>query len=90
MLGAAQRYEELRFELLLRRTLARGKLPQAVEADFAAELQRCWEAMTDEEQEHVENALTSASIPSTAADLAQQDEHVPDGSSSLPRSPVAA
>lgn len=90
MTGAAQRYDELRVELTILRASASEPLPQDVEADFAADLQRCWDAMTDEEQERMEASLAEDFVPSAEEDLAQEDEVVPDGGKFLPRKVAAA
>ena len=56
MIGAAQRYRELVFDLVLRRELAGGSLAPAEEARLTGELDRCWNAMDDDEQEEFELA----------------------------------
>ncbi len=54
MIGAAQRYRELFLDLILQRALSGGKLSPTQEARSAAELDHCWNSMTDEEQEEME------------------------------------
>lgn len=91
MTGAGQRYDELRVELMLQRAEAGGELPQEAEARFAAELDRCWEAMTDAEQEHVENSLRApASSPQAPEELGEVDQIVSNGGHEPPRVPKAA
>ena len=89
MTGAAQRYNELRMELTLLRALSSEPLPQDDEARYATDLQRCWEAMTEEEQEQVEASLADDFVPSAEEDLAQEDEVVPEGGKVLPRKVAA-
>lgn len=89
MTGAAQRYDELRIELELLRALQPEGLAQSIEADFAAELQRCWEAMTDQEQDEVEASL-GGDAPQAPEQLDQEDDRVAAGERSLPRKAVAA
>lgn len=89
MTGAAQRYDEIRVELMLLRAMS-GPLSQDVEADFAADLQRCWEAMTDEEQEQLKKSLADEVVPVADESLDQEDKVVPEGGRSLPRKAAAA
>jgi hypothetical protein len=88
MTDAARRYQELLLELLLERALAvlaGGELAQNHEARFVADLDRCWQAMTDEEQEQAERRLAERSVPSAPAELAQEDLAVGVGSRDGPR-----
>lgn len=57
MSDVAQRYRELLDDLILVRRLADGDLPQEIEARFVNALYRCWQQMSDEEQEREEKRL---------------------------------
>ena len=85
MRGAAARYRELLIEWLLERTRdgGSGSLPDAVEAARAAELDRCWQFMTDEEQDAAERWW--ASSPKAPAQLAYEDVKVGRGEQVFPR-----
>lgn len=66
MLGPAQHYRELVLDLSLRRTLSDGELSPVQEALDSAELDHCWHAMTDDEQDVMEQWL-AATAPSTSS-----------------------
>ncbi|MBM4394449.1 MAG: hypothetical protein FJ087_02015 [Deltaproteobacteria bacterium] len=70
-------------ELLLERTLSGGSLPEGLEAARAAQLDRCWQFMTDEEQDDAERWW--ASSPKAPARLGSQDVKVGRGEQLLPR-----
>ena len=83
MIGAAERYEELLFELLLQREI--GPLSQAKEADYAAELDRHWWAMTTDEQAEVERLFAERSAPEAPERLDHEDQTVLKGDHTPPR-----
>jgi hypothetical protein len=86
MIGAAKRYEELLTTLLVDRELAGGTLPEEVESHHVEELDRCWWAMTREEQQAVELRLTEEQRSVTAPEtLGVEDVHVAQGEHVLPR-----
>jgi hypothetical protein len=86
MIGAAQRYRELLVELLLRRAQEGGELSPAEEAHFASALDLCWNAMTDAEQEEIEDEIAAyRSPPDAPQDLAIEDLRVDMGASIAPR-----
>jgi hypothetical protein len=85
MIGAAQRYRELLFDLVLQRALAGGSLTPADEARLVAELDRCWNTMTDDEQDEMERSLAEQAAPSAPASLAEEDRAVERGSHLPPR-----
>jgi len=66
VIGAAQRYRELSRDLMLRRELRGGDLSPAQEAQSAAELNHCWTALTDEEQNAMEQWLGTQASPNAA------------------------
>ena len=84
MIGAKQRYLELMTHLLLRRELAPGALPPEEEARFAAGLDTCWQALTDEEQEDLERHLAQA-LPEAPEHLHEVDQRVSEGEQVAPR-----
>jgi hypothetical protein len=57
MIGAAQRYRELLFDLVVQRELAGGALAATEEARLIAKLDHCWNVMTDDEQGELERSL---------------------------------
>ncbi len=89
MIGAARRFSELMSDLLLRREFAGGPLPQDEESAAAAELERCWGEMTDEEQAESERAFSAQHVPGAPTDLDEMDEAVDAGSRCLPRKKAA-
>jgi hypothetical protein len=63
MIGAPQRYQELLNELLLQRELrGGGALSTEDEAAFAAEMDRCWAEMTDDEQDAAERSFAERNV----------------------------
>jgi hypothetical protein len=60
MTGSAQRYRDLYVDLTRRRALSNEALSPAQEAQSAADLDLCWNAMTDEEQAATEQWLITA------------------------------
>lgn len=90
MIGAHQRYIELLTELLFERALADGGLSDEGEARYVDELDRCWWAMSNEEQEEVERFIASPS-PLVAPDLLEEiDTEVRRGAKEPPRKKRAA
>ena len=85
MNGAAQRYQEILEDLLLDRELASGALPQEIEARFAGELDRCWQAMTDEEQDEAERRFAEEFVPPVSQEPQAKDVVVQRGDRSAPR-----
>ena len=85
MIGAAQRYRELVFDLVLRRELTGGSLAPAEEARLAGELDRCWNAMSDDEQEEFERFLREQGPPAAPESLSTEDTAVERGARVLPR-----
>jgi hypothetical protein len=85
MMGAAERYRELIVELRFQRFAAHDTLSQAEEAEFAAELDICWQSMTPAEQESIEQQLADGSLPDAPLALSTEDCLVTEGSWSAPR-----
>lgn len=85
MIGASQRYRELFLDLVLQRALSGGELSPAQEARCAAELDHCWNAMTDLEQEAMEQWLAAAEPPSAPESLLSEDQTVERGAHIIPR-----
>ena len=83
MRGAASRYRELLLELLVDRRLAGGALAESAEAERAAQLDRCWQFMSEREQDEAD-AWWAAS-PVGPARLAAFDVTVGRGDHLLPR-----
>jgi hypothetical protein len=90
MIGATQKYRELVFELLLERAAAADVLPQETEARFAGALDRCWHAMSPEEQETMERQFASETMPTVAEEPNLSDREVSKGATELPRVGEAA
>jgi hypothetical protein len=63
MIGAARRLSELMSDLLLRREIAGGPLSQEDESAAAAELERCWWEMSDDEQAESERVFSAEHLP---------------------------
>ncbi|MBI4953984.1 MAG: hypothetical protein HY908_18310 [Myxococcales bacterium] len=85
MIGAANRYRELLTTLLLERELAGGTLAIEQESRWVEELDRCWWALTDEEQQQVEDLLARAAPPMARAVLDATDLVVREGDKTMPR-----
>ncbi len=85
MIGAANRYRELLTQLLIHRELAGGTLPDDVEAQFVEELDRCWWALTSEEQSTVERSLDTEHPPPAEAELPLTDTVTVPGQHDPPR-----
>ena len=85
MIGTAQRYRELVLDLMLRRALSNGELSPEQEARSSADLDHCWHAMTDEEQDAVEQWLAAAAPPTAPESLFSEDRVVERGAHTLPR-----
>lgn len=84
MIGTAQRYRELVLDLMLRRALSNGALSPEQEARSTADLDHCWNAMTDEEQDAMEQWLATAP-PTAPESLFAEDQVVARGAHVLPR-----
>lgn len=89
MIGAATRYRELLTQLLMHRELAGGTLPEEVESQFVEELDRCWWALTPQEQGDIEQALGDETPPTASVDLRLADKAIAPGSHGLPREQAA-
>jgi hypothetical protein len=85
MIGASRRFSELMNDLLLRRETVGGPLSQVEESDAAAELERCWWEMTEQEQAESERAFSANRVPGAPRGLDQLDETVETGGHKLPR-----
>lgn len=85
MMGAKVRYMELRWDLLLERAVAGGSLLMMREAEYAAELDRCWNEMTSEEQDEVEAAIAVETEPSAPMELSFVDASIDIGMAEQPR-----
>lgn len=85
MIGAKSRYMELRWDLLFERAWAGGSLAMQREAEYAEELDRCWNEMTLNEQEEVETAIATESAPDAPAELSFIDAPLDIGGSDQPR-----
>lgn len=90
MIGAAQKYRELVFELRLERAASDSDLSQEMEARYAGALDRCWHAMSEEEQEAVESAFSSDTKPAVAEEPNLRDRELTKGATELPRIEEAA
>ena len=85
MIGAARRYRELMTTLLMDRELAGGTLREEEESRHVEALDRCWWAMSQEEQEEAERWLANDRSIEAPADLLVEDVAVERGKRSLPR-----
>ena len=85
MIGAAKRYAELLTTLLIDRELAGGALPDEVESRHVEELDRCWWAMTDAEQDDIERLLADETPIAAPVELLQLDVLLTQGARELPR-----
>jgi hypothetical protein len=85
MIGAAQRYRELVLDLMLRRALSDGELSPEQEARSAADLDHCWHAMTEDEQDAMEQWLAAPVPPAAPESLSSEDRVVERGAHILPR-----
>ncbi len=81
MIGAARRFNEIMTDLLLRREQAGGTLPQQDESNTAAELDRLWQAMS--EDEHASTEALFARNPGAPHELGLSD--VKDARGKVPR-----
>lgn len=81
MIGAARRFNEVMTDLLLRREQAGGTLPQQDESNTAAELDRLWQAMSEDEQGAAEALF--ARTPGAPCELGLSD--VKDARGKVPR-----
>src|SRR3990167_6523201 len=57
---AALQYQDLMVDLLRRRAVVGGLLPQEEESKYAAEFDRCWDSMSDAERADVERIFGQA------------------------------
>ena len=85
MIGASRRYSELLVQLLLFRETAGGVLPPEDEARLAAELDRCWQEMSEEEQQAAERQFAVRFVPKAPDTLHQEDLVVKNGDRKGPR-----
>jgi hypothetical protein len=85
MIGAADRYMQLLEELFLKRALTGDSLSEDDEAAFADELDRCWWAMTKEEQDGIEHMVSNQASLDAPAQLGESDTLVTRGSKEPPR-----
>lgn len=85
MIGAKDRYIELVTELLFRRALADDKLPEEDEARYVDELDRCWWAMSRQEQDEVELAIANQPSLEAPVELGESDTAVQRGAKEPPR-----
>ena len=85
MIGAARRYRELLTALLIERDLAGGSLPEEIESRHVEELDRCWWAMTNTEQDEAEKAITDEQPIEAPPDLNALDVRLQQGEHELPR-----
>jgi hypothetical protein len=85
MIGVAKRYRELLTALLIERELVGGTLPDDVESLRVEALDRCWWAMTRDEQDDVEKELADEKTIDAPADLQTEDTCVEEGQRALPR-----
>jgi hypothetical protein len=90
MIGAAQKYRELVLELLFEREAAPDGLSQETEAQYAGALDRCWRAMSEEEQDAVEGEFASKVPPTVSQEPRWRDREVNKGATELPRVEEAA
>jgi hypothetical protein len=87
MIGAAHRYLELMMELLLDRARAGGHLQEDAEVAYVDELDRCWWAMTNAEQDEAERILAQSSLDAPL-ELGEKDTTVITGIKEPPRRKV--
>lgn len=85
MIGAAKTYYRLTMQLLIEREVMGGALSDEDEARFIEELDRCWFAMTPEEQEEAENAPLDVTPLGAPTDLQARDAVAVAGSADPPR-----
>jgi hypothetical protein len=85
MIGVAQRYNELLTTLLVERELAGGTLSEEEESRFVEELDRCWWALTPEEQDAIERAAPEQRDISAPISLAEEDVALLEGARTRPR-----
>ena len=84
MIGVLQKYRELETSLWLARAEAKYNLSQQDELKFVKALDRCWDAMTDEEQATIE-AERNAPPPGVLEEPNMVDREVVLGSKVMPR-----
>jgi hypothetical protein len=89
MIGAAQRYIQLATELLLLRELSGGPLSDELESAYIDQFDRCWQAMTREEQDDAEWLIAQTAI-NAPNDLGEADVVVTLGKKERPRSKALA
>lgn len=85
MIGAARRYRELLTQLLLEREEKGEAWLEADESRFVEELDRCWWAMTDAEQDEVERTLADEAWANAPVDLSFEDVRIERGQQTFPR-----
>lgn len=90
MIGAMQSYRELMTSLFFARLEAGGTLSQEDEARFAGALDRCWNAMSEEEQDAIEKEIATGTTPTVNQEPDEDDREVGAGSTLIPRTKRAA
>jgi hypothetical protein len=90
MIGAAARFRELMTDLLLQRALAGGLLHEMRESEYAAELERCWWAMSTDEQEDAEAHFNDNPPATSSSEKLLHDRIAKIGSHDPPRQSEAA
>ena len=90
MNGAAQRYRELMLEWDLARAEAGGTLPQKEDLRYAAAIDRCWVAMTEDEQDAYDEERARTQELEAPSSLEVNDTLVTRGAKDGPRQRVAA
>jgi hypothetical protein len=84
VIGAARRYREMLTSLLMEREIAGGSLPEEDESRYVEELDRCWWAMSDADQQEVERAIAGDPV-AAPAQLDLEDVRVERGQRDPPR-----
>lgn len=85
MIGAAERYLELLVDIAVRRARAGGVLEPQEESELVEALDRCWRAMTDDEQDVAERAYAERRRVVAPASLGFEDQAVGPGRCVGPR-----
>lgn len=90
MIGAMRSYRELMTSLFFARFEAGGTLTQEDEARFAGALDRCWNAMAEQEQDAIEEEIATGASPTVSQEPDEDDREVAAGSTVIPRTKRAA
>ncbi|HEX3594558.1 MAG TPA: hypothetical protein VHU80_05635 [Polyangiaceae bacterium] len=85
MREAPKQYREILTTLLLERELAGGSLSDDDESRYVEQLDRLWWAMTDDEQNEMEQAIAGNQPVDAPVDLRAEDVVVAHGEHRLPR-----